>query len=643
MTRLLAPAGPLMRSALLALAILGGLAFGSPARAEPGLIVGAAEDRLQWAPAETAAIGRDLGLRAYLLTLPWDAGRTTVPDRAVATLSAAVAAAGGARVVLSIYGSAYSAPTTADARERFCSFAKDAIARVPQVNDVVIWNEPNLGYFWQPQFAPDGGSAAPAAYEALLARCWDVLHAFRAGVNVIAPATSPGGNDDPFGASNISHSPTRFLLELGAAYRASGRGQPILDTLGHHPYPAFSTERPWRAHSTDRTISVGDVERLVGAARQAFAGTVQSVPGGGLGIWYLEAGYQTIPDESKRSLYFGSEDWPGFLPDGPGAEPDRPQPPVDSLAPDQGTQLLDSLRLVYCQPYVQAVFNFLLRDEADLSKWQSGVLWADGTRKRSYEAFRRAIGVIASGSIDCARLKGSTWPAEAAATPAAAPGVGKVSGARTRSVDTRIRLRLAWAAPNPVPFGYARLAARLSDGKRGLPGRYVSFGVRNGIIVSRTDARGVARASFAPPAPPGAHVVSLSVEGDRAHQPAELEQLLRVVNSKASVWSGRARRLPAALESGFFVRFDGRKVTGWLRVRAGGRLVRARRLTALGVAANGRSAWFAGVATTGARLLVSVERSPRARGGVLRLRIAGRQLPPVRGLDVGIARPRAPL
>lgn len=98
------------------------------------------------------------------------------------------------------------------------------------------------------------------------------------------------------------------------------------------------------------------------------------------------------------------------------------------------------------------------------------------------------------------------------------------------------------------------------------------------------------------------------------------------------------RRAPAALGNGFFVRFDGRAVTGWLRVRAGGRLVRARRLTALGVAANGRSAWFAGIAANGARIVGSIERPSPRRGSVLRLRLAGRLLPPVRGLDVRITR-----
>jgi len=100
----------------------------------------------------------------------------------------------------------------------------------------VIGNEANAPFFWWPQYNADGSDASPAAYEALLARCYDVLHAYRAGINVAAPATSPHGNDNPFAKDNISHSPTTFVQGMAAAYKASGRMQRIFDTVVHHPY-----------------------------------------------------------------------------------------------------------------------------------------------------------------------------------------------------------------------------------------------------------------------------------------------------------------------------------------------------------------------------------------------------------------------
>ena len=71
-------------------------------------------------------------------------------------------------------------------------------------------------------------------------------------------------------------------------------------------------------------------------------------------------------------------------------------PPVapDGIEPwfrDQASQLRDALLLAHCQPEVGAYFNFELIDEDRLAGWQSGVIWRDGTRKPSYEAFREAV------------------------------------------------------------------------------------------------------------------------------------------------------------------------------------------------------------------------------------------------------------
>ena len=138
---------------------------------------------------------------------------------------------------------------------------------------------------------------------ALLARCWDVLHTLRPSVNVVGPAASVWGNDNPNAFSNVSHSPTSFIRGMGAAYRASGRTRPLFDTFGHHPYPTRSNERPWVAHSDELIMSLGDVDRLLARLREAFGGTGQPIPDNGVPIWYLETGYQTQIDDAKQGLY----------------------------------------------------------------------------------------------------------------------------------------------------------------------------------------------------------------------------------------------------------------------------------------------------------------------------------------------------
>jgi hypothetical protein len=269
---------------------------------------------------------------------------------------------------------------------------------------VVIWNEPNTSRFWRPQFAPDGTSLAPASYEALLARCWDALHAVRPGVNLIA-ASSPRGNDKPSASSNVSHSPVNFYRKLGEAYRTSGRRLPILDTVGHNPYPTTNAERPWTRHPNSTTIAEGDYDKLMSVLQEAFGNTAQPLPGQGrVSIWYMEQGFQTAVDPAKSSLYHGTETDRHVLPPWIARSAAGT---FEDLAPDQATQLRDALEVAYCQPAVGAFFNFELADEAGLAGWQSGLLWADLTPKPSYQPFKAAVRAVLSGHVDCTRFSES--------------------------------------------------------------------------------------------------------------------------------------------------------------------------------------------------------------------------------------------
>jgi hypothetical protein len=413
-----------MRAGALAavcLAAIGAALGARAATAAPGLIVGATEDMFRLEPGLAGSVARDLGLRAARVSLHWEAGQTALKPEDASELRNA--ASTGVRVVVAVYGWRDTAPQDDGSRDAYCTYVRDMLEQVPQINDVVIWNEPNISYFWRPQFAADGRSASPAAYEALLARCWDVLHALRPNVNVIAPATSPWGNDHPDNSVVISHSPVVFIRKLGDAYRASGRAEPIFDTVGHHVYGSSPGERPWRQHPSSRRISQGDLGKLVNVLQEAFGGTRQPVPGMPVNerpapIWYMEAGFETTQVPEKRPLYV-NEEVTAALPDSLGRVPWTVLPDAATQAPDQATQLRDAVRLAYCQPYVEAFFNFLLRDQEDLNYWQSGVLWADRTAKGSYGAFRSAIAEASSGIVDCSLF--ASAPGQTPAPPGEDP------------------------------------------------------------------------------------------------------------------------------------------------------------------------------------------------------------------------------
>lgn len=386
---------------------LGVLLHAGSAAAAPGLLVGASDDMFKLEPGRANSFAEDLGLTSARVTLWWQAGRTALTGTEAAQLQAA--ASTRPRIVLAVNAWADASPQTDAARDAYCSFLRDALVQVPRINDVVLWNEPNLPYFWWPQFDETGRSVAPAAYEQLLARCWDVLHAYRPSVNVIAFALSPWGSDDATGTT-VSHSPGNFIEKVGDAYRASGRTAPIFDTVSHHIYGVTPAERPWASHPfSSRRISEGDIGRLVGVLQTAFAGTAQAVPGAPVGgrtapIWYLESGFETIPTPEKLPFYTGSA-WGDAIPDFAGSIPWVTLP--TGPAPDQATQLRDALRLAYCQPYVGALLNFQLQDEPDLNRWQSGVLWADGTPKRSYDSWRNTIAEVNAHAVDCSLFGGA--------------------------------------------------------------------------------------------------------------------------------------------------------------------------------------------------------------------------------------------
>ena len=101
--------------------------------------------------------------------------------------------------------------------------------------------------------------------------------------------------------------------------------------------------------------------------REAFDGTGQPTPGeGGVTIWYFENGYDE--GAGREGIYGRRAELVRAAAVG-GRRPNR-RTDADHPAPDQATQLVDALRLAYCEPYVGAYFNFLLFDENDLTGWR---------------------------------------------------------------------------------------------------------------------------------------------------------------------------------------------------------------------------------------------------------------------------------
>jgi hypothetical protein len=193
---------------------------------------------------------------------------------------------------------------TEEAQASFAQHAAELASSVPDLQNFIIGNEPNLNRFWLPQFNADGSDAAAPAYLSLLAKTYSALKAADPTVTVFGGAISPRGIDRP-GTGRDTHSPTVFIQDLGAAYRSSGLTGPVMDALAIHPYPENSTIPPTLAHPNTTPIGIADYTKLVGLLTKAFQGTGQ--PGATLPILYAEYGVETQIPAGKASEYTGTE------------------------------------------------------------------------------------------------------------------------------------------------------------------------------------------------------------------------------------------------------------------------------------------------------------------------------------------------
>jgi hypothetical protein len=369
-------------------AVLVALAFVPSAFAGgPSMRVGADEDGARQPDLSVAKAKMDLaraaGFDTIRITSIWAPGQTAPSDAELLVLGNAVTAAGLAGikpiVVVTPFGSS-TAPSTPDVQAQFAQYAASIAGSLPSVNDIIVGNEPNSNRFWMPQFNADGSDAAATSYLQLLATTYDALKAVRPSINVIGGGLAPRGGDCAT-CAKPTHSPTSFIKDLGAAYRATGRTLPVMDVFDIHVYQDYSALPPSFEHPIATTISVPDYGKLVSLLGQAFDGTAQ--PGSTLPILYGEFGVESIPPAGKAQLYSGTE------PSGTN--------PVDEAT--QGAYYTEALKLAYCQPNVIGILEFKVVDESGLSGWQSGVYYPDETPKSSLARVRDSAAAARAGTL----------------------------------------------------------------------------------------------------------------------------------------------------------------------------------------------------------------------------------------------------
>ena len=435
--------------------LVAALAFATPASAGgPTMRIGAVEDAVRSTSLQTAktqmTLARLAGFDTVRITEIWAPGETAPTADDVTAVSNVMTAAdlSGIEVFASVlpFGSK-TTPLGDDMQNQFAQFTAAFAARIPTLKNIIVGNEPNLNRYWLPQFNADGTDAAATAYESLLARTYDAVKAVSPDITVYGGAVSPRGGDKP-GTGRDTHSPTAFITDLGAAYRASGRSTPIMDVYVQHVYEDNSSVPPTTQHLSTTTISLADYDKLVALLGTAFDGTAQ--PGTKLPILYGESGVETQIPAAKAKLYTGTE-------------PPTTKP-VDEAT--QGADYTQAIQLAFCYPNVMGLFFLHTVDEAGLPQWQSGLYYADGQPKSSLVAVRRAAVAARRGIV------------------AHCPSLGlRVHGTVARIAATHFRLTC------DIDCTYTARLVRVSTGLASAPVRgQVTGGVPGGILFPRQPA-----------------------------------------------------------------------------------------------------------------------------------------------------------
>ena len=322
-----------------------------------------------------------LGMSENRMAVFWDpANPTTIVDQAFLDRAVPAAARHGIEVMFAIYPlKARALVDTPNGIQLFADYAARVARRYPSVKKIICLNEGNQPRFHQPQFDDAGNGISGYVQEQAVAACYDALKAVDPTIDVIAFGLSPRGNDDFEAVSNVSHSPIRFLQEVGDAYRRSGRTRPIADDVSLHCYPNVNTDSPAVGYVWPKVGCV-NLDRFKQAWWDAFHGTGQPLfreagQSGGpfVRIYIDEVGYQVGIPPDKTGLYSGAEN----------------VPVVDEAT--QAAWYAQLVAMMACDPNVALLNFFHAVDETALPAWQSGLVLPDGSRRASFAAVKAAI------------------------------------------------------------------------------------------------------------------------------------------------------------------------------------------------------------------------------------------------------------
>jgi hypothetical protein len=489
------PGRLLLRPLALALALCA-LAPAAAAHAAGNLEVGIADDAAvleepnDARAAQAVAAWRDLGIENVRMLVHWERvsprpGDRTVPagfdvanpadpgydwaalDRAIALVRAA-----GMTVTLSITGPgplwATAQPSAGNRRlrpqpELYARFSRAVALRYGAVVDrYVLWNEPNLPLWLQPQFTCRGRSCTPFAphlYRRLARAAAPAIHAVDANARVLVGALAPAGQNPR--SRNATMRPLTFLRALGCVDRRAQRDrrgacrgfQPAAaEGIAYHPHgvrraPDVPAPQPDDAGLADlpRLKGLLDAIQRAGGLRNTRGRTRP------LDLYFTEYGYQTNPPDRFTGV----------------------NPILQARWLQQGAYL------AWRDPRVRGLTQYVWRDEAvgfNGARWQSGLLFRNQRPKPALRGFPHPFWADQTIARRAARLWGQVRPGGVhdVSVQRRTPGSGRWTTIRRLRTNGRGFFALRVAVTRRVDYRFTwdpggGAALRVSDARRVTP------------------------------------------------------------------------------------------------------------------------------------------------------------------------------
>jgi hypothetical protein len=255
----------------------------------------------------------------------------------------------------------------------FGQFAAAVAKRYGDVTEeYILWNEPNLPLWLQPQATCKGKRCTPVSphtYRYMVRAAYPLIHANDATSKVLVGALAPAGAN--LRSKNANMRPLQWMRAFGCL---NDKLQPIftgpcrnfepapMDGFAYHPHSTkHPPDEPYPRPDDAGLASLRKVQDTLDALQNAGRVQGSEKP---LGLWLDEYAYQTNPPDKERGVTPGRQD----------------------------RYLQQAAYLAWANPRVQLIAQYLWEDEPPgggkrYTGWQSGLLDHHGEEKPALAHF----------------------------------------------------------------------------------------------------------------------------------------------------------------------------------------------------------------------------------------------------------------